>query len=240
MVSARRRIRAEYGESATDAPVTRDLRPGFHDALAELDARIAEVFTTVASSVVDVSTAVATADRELAGRVLEREAVLDDLVLGLEHSIPTFFVCQQPVARDLRLLITAARVLPELERSQDLVSHLAERCDVTIADLPAPAVEAIWGMGRIAGHMWRDVERAYHDRDPEIARQLERRDDDLDALVVAMRDGLMAAPSPPVTLVLGAVLVGRFYERLGDHAVNLAHHVTYLVTGESGPQKSTA
>jgi len=87
-------------------------------------------------------------------------------------------------------------------------------------------------MGVVAAQMWEQTAAGYQHRDPALVHHLERRDDDLDALVDGMRTDLLRSDCP-ATVVIDAVLVGRFYERLGDHAVNLAGQVTYLVTGES-------
>src|SRR4051794_21455002 len=100
-----------------DLPIARDLRPGFHGALDDLEVHIGELFDFVAHSVVQVSTAVSTANADLANAVIEREVLLDSHLLDLEESLPTLFARQQPMARDLRLMITAMRVLPQLERS---------------------------------------------------------------------------------------------------------------------------
>ena len=225
--------------SGSDLPVARDLRPGFHGVLDDLDVQIGEVFDFVAGSVVQVSTAVSTANADLAHAVIERELLLDSHLLDLEGSLPTLFARQQPMARDLRLLITAMRVLPELERSHDLVSHLAHRWDVRMTDLPAAATDAVHAMGVVASQMWQQAALSYQERDPSVAAVLERRDDDLDGLVAGLRGGLIA-PRVEAASVLNAVLVGRFFERLGDHAVHLAGHVAYLVTGEPGSRSLPA
>jgi phosphate transport system protein len=213
--------------------VPHDLRPSFHNTLDDLDEHIGVLFDFVADSVVKVSTSVSTGNSELAHDVLARETLLDSHLVQLEESLPTLFARQQPVARDLRLLITAMRVLPELERSHDLASHLAHRWDVRMGDLPPVASDAVHTMGMLAGQMWVDAAASYHDRDPSAAAHLERRDDDLDAVVASLRAGLVVTHVEAAS-VLNAVLVGRFFERLGDHAVHLAAHVAYLVTGESG------
>ena len=86
-------------------------------------------------------------------------------------------------------------------------------------------------MGLVASQMWQQATQSCQERDPTVAAALERRDDDLDRLVDSLRGGLIA-PRVDAASVLNAVLVGRFFERLGDHAVHLAGHVAYLVTGE--------
>src|SRR5438105_15916228 len=84
--------------SGSDLPVARDLRPGFHGVLDDLDVQIGEVFDFVAGSVVQVSTAVSTANADLAHAVIERELLLDSHLLDLEGSLPTLFARQQPMA----------------------------------------------------------------------------------------------------------------------------------------------
>ena len=156
--------------------------------------------------------------------------MLDRLVDTLERSLPTHFARQQPMAGNFRLLVTATRVLPELERIRDLVTHIAHRCEETLSQCPPTVIVALCEMGAIAGELWGHARNALRRGLADDVDEIERRDDDLDALCAGLTTVLLAA-SVSRDIVLNTALLGRFYERLGDHAVHLAGHTMYLVSG---------
>jgi phosphate transport system protein len=122
------------------------------------------------------------------------------------------------------------RIVPELERSGDLVEHIAMRTPQGLArEITPQARGLIAEMSRIGAEMWRDAANAYADRDLEAADRLRARDDELDDLHVQLSVELAASDTRvPVAIEMG--LVARFYERLGDHAVNVARRVRRLLT----------
>jgi phosphate transport system protein len=130
----------------------------------------------------------------------------------------------------VRSLVAALQIVPELERSGDLVEHIALRTQQGLAAEISPLARALIGqMGRIGAEMWRAAAAAYADRDGAAADALRQRDDELDDLHVQLSVELAASgTSVPVAIEMG--LVARFYERLGDHAVNVARRVSRLVT----------
>jgi phosphate transport system protein len=132
------------------------------------------------------------------------------------------------VAADLRLLLSVLRIVPELERSHDLVVHIAEHATHFLSDDLSPRARGlVQRMGDVSGDMWNQATNAWYQRDPAAAEALEERDDDLDSLHSALTAELAAGRmSLPVTMDM--TLVARYYERLGDHAVNIARRVVYL------------
>jgi phosphate transport system protein len=120
------------------------------------------------------------------------------------------------------------RIVPELERSHDLVVHIAEHATHMLGDELSPRCRGlVQRMGETATDMWNQAANAWHQRDQEAAELLEERDDDLDSLHGALLAEL-AAGKMSVPVVMDMTLVGRFYERLGDHSVNIARRVAYL------------
>ena len=99
-----------------------------------------------------------------------------------------------------------------------------------MADLPPSAIAAVCGMGEIATDLWRRAATAFVERRAECADGLDRRDDDLDSLVAGLGSSLSG--DVPREAVIDLALLGRFYERLGDHAVHLARNIRFLITGE--------
>ena len=135
---------------------------------------------------------------------------------------------EAPVVSDFRILISMLRIWPELERSHDLVDHIAENAEHMLGDELSPRSRGlVQRMGETATKMWNGSAKALHQRDPTAAEALDERDDDLDglhaALLVELASGKMSVP-----VVMEMTLVGRYYERLGDHCVNIARRVAYL------------
>jgi phosphate transport system protein len=121
--------------------------------------------------------------------------------------------------------------VPELERSGDLAEHIAQRAVRGLTGELTPRVRGlIEQMGRTGVEMWRASAEAYAERDGQAVARLREQDDELDDLHVSLIAELASGKlSIPVAIELA--LVGRFYERLGDHAVNIAARVRYLATG---------
>src|SRR4051812_19906873 len=163
---------------------------------------------------------------------MARDDVIDDLYLQAEQAIQQSLARQSPMAADLRFLLTVLRIVPELERSHDLAEHIARRSMRGLSAELSPRVRGIIEqMGNIGVEMWRMTADAWIERDPELAGRLDTNDDELDELLVSLTAELVSG-STPVPVVLELALVGRFFERLGDHAVNIARRVRYLANGE--------
>jgi phosphate transport system protein len=125
------------------------------------------------------------------------------------------------------------RIVPELERSHDLVVQIASRANHILGGDLSPRTRGIVErMGTLASEMWRQAVDSWYQRDRSVALALEERDDEMDelhaSLIAELASGGMALP---VTMEM--TLVTRFYERLADHAVNIARRVVYL----AGPAK---
>ena len=120
------------------------------------------------------------------------------------------------------------RIVPELERSHDLVMDIATRANHILSDDLSPRSRGlVERMGTLVSDMWRQAADSWYQRDRSAAVALEERDDEMDelhaSLIAELASGRMALP---VTMEM--TLVARFYERLGDHAVNIARRVIYL------------
>jgi phosphate transport system protein len=132
-------------------------------------------------------------------------------------------------------LLSVLRIVPELERSHDLLVDIARRADHVLGeDLSLRSRGLVERMGILVSDMWRQAADSWYKRDRSVAAVLEERDDEMDemhaALMAELASGRMTVP---VTMEM--TLVARFYERLGDHAVNIARRVIYLA-GSQPPQ----
>jgi len=169
-------------------------------------------------------------DREAGARIVAADDLIDALHNEVEALLHDEFMSPAPLAEaDLRFLLSVVRIVPELERSGDLVEHIAVRAGQGLARQLTPRCRGLLGeMGRLGGEMWRMTAAAWVERDAAAFEELKLRDDEIDDLHVdltaEMADGRL---SVAVAIEMG--LVARFFERLGDHAVNVARRIGYLL-----------
>jgi phosphate transport system protein len=211
-------------------------RREFTRDLDAIDVKVIELFATVCEDLPGVTEALLSGSNEVAGQLAERDRAIDALYREIEQLVCREILLQAPVAADLRFLLTVLRIAPELERSHDLECQIASGAGHRLAAEMSPRCRGlIERMGELARDMWRRAADCWHERDGSVASVLAKINDEMDelhmSLVAELASGLM--PSP-VTIEMA--LVARFYERLGDHAVNIARRVGYL----AGPTAAKA
>jgi phosphate transport system protein len=203
-------------------------RQEFERELEGIEARVIELFAMVAEDLPRATEALLSGNNEVLAVLTEREKVIDALYLEIEELVNREILLQAPVASDLRFLLSVLRIVPELERSHDLVMQVAARSNHILGEDLSPRTRGIVErMGSLASEMWRQAVDSWYQRDRFAATVLETRDDEMDelhaGLIAELAAGRMALP---VTMEM--TLVARFYERLGDHAVNIARRVASL------------
>jgi phosphate transport system protein len=208
-----------------------EMRTSFHRRLGEIDQDVLQLFSLVSEGIAAATDAFLSNDVSVAETLAARDHLIDELYRQIEEHVQRQLALQQPVAGDLRFLLSVLRIVPELERSHDLAEHIARRAAMGLSSNLPPRVRGLVDeMGRIGVTMWRACGDAFIDRDASAAARLRSTDDSLDelhaALIAAVSDGTV-----PPAIAMEMALVGRFFERLGDHAVNVAERVRYLITG---------
>src|SRR6516165_4453990 len=205
-----------------------DHRQEFHHELEAIEAKVIDLFGMVAEDVPRATAALLGGNVEEVRALAERDRVIDDLYPGIEDLADRELVLQQPLGSDLRFLISVLRVVPELERSHDLVVDIARRANYILTeDLSPRARGLVEQMGKVAAEMWRQAVDCWCQRDRSAAIALDERDDEMDSLfAILMAELGSGRMTLPVTMEM--TLVARFYERLADHAVNVARRVVYL------------
>ncbi len=205
-----------------------DLRRGFHQDLHHLGDMVAHLFALVGEAVAGATDALLTGDRDSAQQLVARDELIDEVFREVDALAQREITLQQPMARDLRFLLTLVRIVPEIERSGDLAEHIAMRA---ASPLPAQLTSRIRGiieqMGAINVEMWRVAADAFVERDATKAAWLSERDDELDSLHEQFI-AEAASADIPAWVAMELALLGRFYERLGDHAVHVAERIRYL------------
>jgi phosphate transport system protein len=196
--------------------------------LGAIEAKAIELFTMVAEDLPRATDALLNGNSEVARALAERDRVIDALYPEIEELADRELLLQQPAASDFRLLISVLRVVPELERSHDLIVDIARRGNLILSqDLSPRSRGLIQHMGNLASEMWRAAVECWCERDRSAAVALGERDDEMDELYASLMAELASGEMTlPVTMQL--TLVARFYERLADHAFNIARRVIYL------------
>ena len=203
-------------------------RQEFERDLEAVEARIIELFAIVAEDLPQAANALLTGNNEIIQRLTERDKIISALYPETEQLANREILLQAPVADDLRFLLSVLRVLTEFELSHDLVIQIASRANHFLSDDLSPRTRGIIDrMGSLAADMWRQAADCWYQRDRSAALALAERDDEMDQLYSSLI-GELASGSMTLPVTMEMTLVARFYERLGDHAVNVARRVVYL------------
>jgi len=186
------------------------------------------LFTMVAEDVPKATDVLLTGTSGVTRALTERDRVIDALYPEIEELVDREILLQAPVASDLRLLVSMLRVVPELERSHDLVVDIARRASHILSEDLTPRTRTlVEQMGSLAATMWGEAVDCWCERDRSAAVVLSERDEEMNelyaSLIAEIASGRMTVP---VTMEM--TLVARFYERLADHAFNIARRVIYL------------
>ena len=213
-----------------------ETRKAFHEELAEIGDDVVRL-GALASEAIQAGTD-AFLDANLAGAeaVIAADRTLDDLMHSIESRTYLLLARQQPMASDLRMLVTVLRVIHELERAGDLMVNVAKAARRLYPyQLDAKMRGLIHRMREQAVAQLRVAVEAFAARDPARAAALGDMDDAMDDLQKDLFRTIFASEVQDESSLQRAVqiaLVGRYYERIADHAVNTGERVAFMVTGE--------
>ena len=211
------------------------MREEFQADLQEVRRLLVTMAEAVRAAMRKATKALLTADIEAARLVMDRDAEVDSIYNQVELKVADTIARQAPVAGDLRTVITALHISADLERMGDLAEHVAKTAQ---RRHPSPAVPAelrgvFQQMSEVADRMADKITTLLTAPDASAAADLEKQDDSMDDLERELFKILLDDDWPygAETAIDGALL-GRFYERYADHAVNIGEQIAYLVTGE--------
>ena len=207
-------------------------------SLVEIERVFVQVFALVGEAIAGATHALLAGDREAAKQLVEQDDLVDLLTLKIAHLAQDRLVTGETTAEERRELVAVLRMLPDLERNGDLAEHIARRAARGLgAEMSARSRGLVERMGEVAANIWRSTADAFAERSVAGANNVDDLDDELDDLHVTLTAELVAGTMPlPVAIELA--MVARFYERFGDHAVNLARRMAALVGG--GPEPGTS
>ncbi len=197
--------------------------PGF-DAI---DHKVIRLFALVSEALSKATDALLSGEAHLGQAVIDGDQAVDALAAEVELLIWDELQ-QRPVQGDeLRYLVGLLLIIPELERSADLAEHVAQRAVDHLGMNMSPRSRGIVQlMTEVANEMWQQAADAFGDRN-RIAERLSTADEEMDILHESLTREV-AAEQMPVQIAAQVTLLARFYERLGDHAVNLARRIELL------------
>ena len=212
------------------------MRDAYHEELEALNDQLVEMTRLVGSAINRATTALLDADLTLAESVIVADDAVDALRDDLDRRAMDLLARQQPVASDLRVIVTTLKMSADLERMGDLARHVARAARRRFPDpaVPAPLRATIVEMGQVAELLVAKAGGVIASQDVEAALQIERDDDEMDRLHrdavhrAARRGRRRTASRRPSTSRWSR----RYYERFADHAVAVARRVVFLVTGQ--------
>lgn len=209
-------------------------RHEFERSLETIESKVIELFAMMAEDLPKATEALLTGDPAVLAQLAVREEAIDALHPEIEDLAAREILLQAPVASDLRYLLTVLRVVPEIERSHDLIISIASRASHLVSQhLPGRVQGLTRLMGDRATTMWRAATDAWYHRDRDAANRLTKSDEEMDdlhsSLVAELASGDVRIP-----VAMEMALAAHSYERLGAHAVNICRRVIYLAgTGHS-------
>jgi phosphate transport system protein len=188
---------------------------------------ILRLFGLVREALARATYALLNGDTALAQAVIDGDVEIDEVTAELELDVWSRIEAGDHASSDLRALVGILLILPELERSADLAEHIAHRALTNIgAEMTPVARGIVQRMSEVAAEMWQLVAAAYSNHE---ARNLElaEEDEELDILHDRLTSEIAKADMPP-NVTAQVTLISRFYERIGDHAVNLSRRIAAL------------
>ena len=216
-------------------PRDEDMREEFQADLNELTRLLVTMAEAIRAALRKATSALLTADLKAAETVIDRDLEVDALYRQVESKVADTIARQAPVASDLRMVITALHISADLERMGDLADHVAKTAQ---RRHPSPAVPAelrpvFQQMSDVGDRMADKITSLLGRPEAGLAGQLEKDDDAMDDLERDLFKVLLDDDWPyGVETAIDGALLGRFYERYADHAVNIGEHLIYLTTGE--------
>ena len=210
------------------------MREQFQEELDGVSTTLVQMAGLVRVAMDNATTALLTADLTLAEKVIADDAIIDEMQHELDARTINLIARQSPVASDLRTLVSSLRMSADLERMGDLAHHVAKaaRMRYPSTAVPPELSLTIEEMGRVCSKIIEKVSIVLEKRDADRALEVEKDDDEIDALHRKIIQTLLEPTwKHGIETAIDMTLLGRYYERCADHAVSISRRVYFLVTG---------
>jgi phosphate transport system protein len=212
------------------------MREAFHDQLGSIFEDLATICAKVEVAVASATESLLQGDAEIAERVISADIEIDRAREKVEDKAFSLLSLQAPVAGDLRVVVAALRMVTELERMGDLSVHVAKIARLRVPNIAVPDEirPTVSRMAVVAEDMVHRVNEIISSRDVGAAIALGRDDEEMDQLRRRSFTELLSDNwTHGVEAAVDVALLGRYYERIADHAVSVANRVVFVVTGEN-------
>lgn len=219
------------------------MRDAYYEQLDTIVDDLVTLTGTVRKAVASSTAALLNADGPLAESVIDGDKAVEETVEQIEERALLLLATQQPVASDLRQLVATLRMLTDLQRMGALSVHVAKVARLRMPDVAVPQSlqPTIMAMASTADQMIDSTARIVANRDVDAASKLEDTDDEIDRLRKDLFRSLLGGTwEHGIEPAIDLALLGRYYERIGDHAVSMARRVVFLVTGELTPSHESS
>ncbi len=215
------------------------MREVFQQELREVQDRLVEISTLVAGSIERATESFNESNVALAETVIEEDHKIDELAGALDELAIQILARQQPVARDLRIVVSALRISASLERMGDMAEHIAQLSRYRFPEkvVPKGLRGTFRDMGALDVEIAKKLTELLRTEDMSIAEDIRNEDDKVDALHLSVFDKVLGETWKGAAAdTVDATLASRYHERFADHAVSIAKKVQYLATGDWVPQ----
>ena len=212
------------------------MRDVFHEELERINLALVSLGGQIKQALDSATHALLTADLSLAEKVIADDDLVDNAQHQLDAQTIDLMARQQPVASDLRALVTSLRMSADLERMGDMAHHIAKlaRMRYPATAVPPELLLTIQEMGRVASKIAEKATNIIKTRDTEAAKMLEKDDDEMDILHRKLFATLLDDKwSHGIESAIDMTLIGRYYERFAEHAVSISRREYLLVTVQS-------
>ncbi|SBS69872.1 phosphate signaling complex protein PhoU [uncultured Microbacterium sp.] len=218
------------------------MRGVFHQSLEDVQARLVEIADLVTIAIEKATRAFATSDVALAEDVIEQDRVIDEKAIALDELAIEILARQQPVARDLRIVVAALRVSASLERMGDIAEHIAQLTRMRFPEraIPKGLKNTFTKMGILDVEVARTLAELLRTENLALVEVLRASEDKLDDLHLSVFEKVLSENwQGEAAATVDATLASRYLERFADHAVSVAKKVAYLATGDWTPDTDT-
>ena len=212
------------------------MRSIFDEQLIQLNDKLVEMGAIVERSIAEASRALVKQDVELAQRVIENDDTIDDMEDLIEDMCQKIIMRQQPIAGDLRLILAVSKIIVDLERIGDHASDISELAIYLADGKSVGKLEHIPQMAEATLSMVTKAIDAFVRKDLELAREVIESDDVVDDLFTLVREDVTELIKSGIDHsghAIDLIMIAKYFERIGDHATNVAEWVVFSMTGEN-------
>ena len=210
-------------------------RVAFQHQLDAVESELVAIASQVTDLIIPVTAALLSADERALAEIFDQDAGLDQRCALLEERCFELLARPSPVAGDLRRVVAALRCTADVQRSRDLLRHVAEALAWVYPPSMRPRLrELIAGLGTVSERVFGGAVSAWREHDALAAVELQRLDDEADLLQKTMLRELYAG-GQSVEEAVSLALICRYYERIADHGVEIARQLAYVLTGDRPP-----